>query len=298
MSMKHVKLILIIFLVPILFSCEKVIPFTGEVTQPKIVVNSLFQSNRPWEVHISSSLSVIDTGTLSNIENASVVILDNQNNLIEFLDHDSLGFYYGNTYPEAGQLYKIQVEAPNYVNINAEDQLPDSINISNVDTSSSNIGDNERMDISITFTDPINFQNFYRIEIEVGLLYEDDFGNMEYFEFPASMILEDPVFENYGGGPVIQGLFTDNSFDGEEKTIEIQIDNIVKEFDKDDQLEIDHITLLLYNITEPTYLFSKSYQVYESASGNPFAQPVQVYSNVNNGFGIFGGAQVNIYAIY
>ena len=65
--MKHVQLILFIFLVPILFSCEKVIPFTGEVTQPKIVVNSLFQSNRPSQVHISSSLSVIDNGTLSNI---------------------------------------------------------------------------------------------------------------------------------------------------------------------------------------------------------------------------------------
>jgi len=296
--MRQIRIVFFILLVTTINSCEKVIPFTGEVTQPKIVINSLFQSDNFWEVHLSSSLSVIDTGTLSNLENASVLILDNQNNLVEVLSHDSLGFYKGTTMPQAGQQYSIEVSAPSYASVTAEDQLPDSINISNVDTSSSSIGDNERMDISITFTDPINFRNFYRIEIEVGLVYEDDFGTMEYFEFPASMILEDPVFENYGGGPVEQGLFTDNSFDGEEKTIEIQIDNIIKEFDKVDELEIDHITLFLYNITEPTYLFSKSYQVYQSATGNPFAQPVQVYSNVTNGFGIFAGAQVNTYDIY
>jgi len=296
--MKSLKSIILFFLAIILFSCEKIIPFTGDVTQPKIVVNSLFQSDNFWEVHVSSSLSVIDTGSLSNIENASVLILDNQNNLVEVLSHDSLGFYKGTTIPQAGQQYKIEVSAPGYVSINAEDQLPESINISNVDTSSSSIGDNERMDISITFTDPINFSNYYRLEIEIGLIYEDDFGTMEYFEFPASMILEDPVFENYGGGPVTQGLFVDNSFNGEEKTIEIQIDNIIKEFDKADELEIDHIRLYLYNITEPTYLFSKSYQVYGNANGNPFAQPVQVFSNVTNGFGIFAGAQVNTYDIF
>ena len=39
--------------------------------------------------------------------------------------------------------------------------------------------------------------------------------------------------------------------------------------DIDDELEIDHIRLYLYNLTEPTYLFSKSYQVYQNANGNP-----------------------------
>ena len=35
--------------------------------------------------------------------------------------------------------------------------------------------------------------------------------------------------------------------------------------------------------------FAKSFNMYQRANGNPFATPVQVYSNVNNGMGIFAG---------
>ncbi|MBK6525335.1 MAG: DUF4249 family protein [Crocinitomicaceae bacterium] len=33
---------------------------------------------------------------------------------------------------------------------------------------------------------------------------------------------------------------------------------------------------------------------YQETAGDPFAQPVQVYSNVENGFGIFGGCFIEI----
>ena len=90
------KFIAYILLIVVLCSCEKVIPFTGDVTQPKLVVNSLFDAQNPWNVTVSQSLSVIDTGTLSFVENAIVVIKDNQDNIVETLYYDSNWSYSGN----------------------------------------------------------------------------------------------------------------------------------------------------------------------------------------------------------
>ena len=44
-------------------------------------------------------------------------------------------------------------------------------------------------------------------------------------------------------------------------------------------IRVDHI--------DPSYYFySVSKQKYYQADGNPFAEPVQVYNNIENGFGI------------
>jgi len=41
-------------------------------------------------------------------------------------------------------------------------------------------------------------------------------------------------------------------------------------------------------LSEEWYLFYKSYAAYENANGNPFAEPVVLYSNMSNNMGCFG----------
>jgi len=41
-------------------------------------------------------------------------------------------------------------------------------------------------------------------------------------------------------------------------------------------------------LSEEMYLFYKSYAAYENADGNPFAEPVVLYSNMSNNMGCFG----------
>ena len=41
-------------------------------------------------------------------------------------------------------------------------------------------------------------------------------------------------------------------------------------------------------LSEEMYLFYKSYTAYENANGNPFAEPVVLYSNMSNNMGCFG----------
>jgi hypothetical protein len=41
-------------------------------------------------------------------------------------------------------------------------------------------------------------------------------------------------------------------------------------------------------LSEEMYLFYKSYAAYDNANGNPFAEPVVIYSNMSNNMGCFG----------
>jgi len=45
----------------------------------------------------------------------------------------------------------------------------------------------------------------------------------------------------------------------------------------------------LSSVSEDYYKYNVTLAKYEQTQGDPFAQPVQVYSNIENGFGIFGG---------
>ena len=61
-------------------------------------------------------------------------------------------------------------------------------------------------------------------------------------------------------------------------------------------ITLDYIHVNLFNVSEATHLYKKTYSIHQNTSGNPFAQAVQVYSNITNGFGIFGGAQIDTFS--
>ena len=77
------------------------------------------------------------------------------------------------------------------------------------------------------------------------------------------IILKDPVFNNETNS-ADDGLFTDLLFDGQTKELNIALE-LEEKIDYIDKLEV-----WLYNITRATYNYNISYNIYESASGNPF----------------------------
>ena len=117
------------------------------------------------------------------------------------------------------------------------------------------------------------------------------------------MILTDVVFQNNGfKSRDEQGLFTDLLFNGQNKTLEIKIPPLKKDyvFNENGKLNSEKtlsLTLYLHNISKSYYYYRTSLELYVDASRNPFAQPVQVFSNINNGFGIFAGAQISYFVL-
>jgi hypothetical protein len=112
------------------------------------------------------------------------------------------------------------------------------------------------------------------------------------------MVLTDEVFQNGGSPWREQGLFNDLLFNGQNKTLELEIpyENWSGSEDGYDwSYQTLTLRLYLHNISISYYYYRTSLELFQNASGNPFAQPVQVFSNVENGFGIFAGSQISFF---
>jgi hypothetical protein len=83
---------------------------------------------------------------------------------------------------------------------------------------------------------------------------------------------------NYGG----KIYFDDQLFDGQTKTAEIGLWDYV--FYETDSAQIE---VHLEQLDPAFYKYVVSNEAYQSARNNPFAEPVQVYTNVTGGLGIF-----------
>lgn len=297
------KLFFLLSVSLIYISCEKVIPFEGDVNTPKLVINSVFESDSTFKVHVSSSRSVIDTSSFENIDDAVVTIKDGNGNVIEVLNHVVNGFYKGQVLPEENTTYILKVNHPNYADITASDSLPSPIIINSVDTSTilDPINGN-RLRISMNFDDPENNQNYYLLEtysVNEYLIVENlDTVEYELDTTKQFMVLTDEVFQNGGSPWRDQGLFNDLLFNGQNKTLEIEIPNenwSGSEDGYDWSYKTLTLRLYLHNITISYYYYRTSLELFQNASGNPFAQPVQVYSNIENGFGVFAGSQISFF---
>ena len=79
-------------------------------------------------------------------------------------------------------------------------------------------------------------------------------------------------------------LFSDILFNGETKQIEFTI--FLGKIDEGEDV-LSSLKVELRNVSESYYYYYRSVDLHQMNEGNPFAEPVQVYSNVENGLGIF-----------
>jgi hypothetical protein len=284
--MKHtIGLILNILLISGLLSCEKYIDFDEDAATSKIVLNAMISPDTSFQVHLSRSLSVIDAGNLSSISNAILAVYDDSGILVETLIEDSLGYYNGTQLPEENVNYTIIAEALNYTDANATCAIPILTAISAWDTTTINSFPNAAQDekefqVSFQFTDDEQVNNFYMITV---LAVYTSWG--QNYSYPLYIATSDPKFgSDYADESSEKLLFSDLLFNGETTTFDITLNDLS---------DMSYLILNLYSCSEEYYLYNKSYQTAIEAEGNPFAQPVQVYSNINNGHGIFGGFQVS-----
>lgn len=214
---------------------------------------------------------------------------------------------------EVGKTYKLEITHPDYDNSTCETYIPQAIEIISVDTATIDYRNNwdydrQQLKVALKFKDPANEVNYYRLiaHLTQGIYIEkyydktviDSFVNVR----ESYISIKDPVItpeqENANdflfetpGNPY--NVFTDELIDGREYTVnfEITIPNFYRN-EKIDYLskgEFYQVKFLLQTLPRETYLFLKSSYDHHYYDGDLFAEPVQVFSNIENGLGIFGG---------
>ncbi len=301
--MKNLLPIFLILSALTLSNCTKEIEFDAQDIAPRIVVNSLFTNDSIWSAHISRSVGVLETTSYTTIDNASVNIFDDNANLVTTLTHQGDGLYTSPTgvSPQPNQSYTLEASASGYESVNATNSIPSAVPIYQLDTVTSTNNDGETiLEATITFQDPPNISNYYMLEVFVTGMYYDEWeqDSIEIRE-PLQISCDDINVEtvnrfNFGGfeNTYLYLMLKDQNFDGENYSLTFSVINYaeLKEMDLFGEIR-------LVNTSEEYFNYLKSFNMYQRTINNPFATPVQVYSNVNNGMGIFAGGTLTSWTV-
>ena len=292
------RLIYFILLISVLVSCEKEVHIPIEYTQPKLVVNGLFNTDSLWDIEVSASKYIYDAAAIPLINDAQVIITNSAGNSI-LLTNQGNGIYASLTErPEPGEVYSIEVSHSDYDNVSSSNQLPGEINIAHIDWEQQAIVAGEfyrRIDIS--FQDSPD-KDFYMVRVK-GTFWEiekDPFTGIEdstlLIEYPIEFFSQNAALDNSSSKITPTSIsFTDEIFNGSLFTFDILIDDF---YFSGEKIKIQSIYISMSKISQEYYWYETSYQAYLSAQYNLFAQPVQVYTNIENGLGIFAGYSTTI----
>jgi hypothetical protein len=287
-----ISLLIIIAIIGFM-SCEKIIDISIPDQKRKIVVNGLISSEKPVQINLSRSLSVLEKDTLMPIK-GGVVNLFHDSNLVGRLIEGSDGNYrLPDFLPQVGQSYKLTASFDDLDPVEALAVLPPVVPIVSVDTATL-VGEwgQSELRVSVKFVDPPDRHNIYGFGVDVTYK-EFDYQINGY----TGRKLSHPVYlyggsdqftkeeaHNFGG----QLYFEDLLFNGMTKVFEFGVSDYA--FFESDTVWLD---VKLEQIDPSYFLYAISNEAYQSANGNPFSEPVQVYSNIKRGYGIFAGSTVS-----
>ena len=286
-----------------LSSCEKEIEFNGEHSDPKLVINSLVEPGHRVEAFISKSYFFLDTPDTSAPEDVVVSLYVNDNLIGEmspFFDtvweyHDNVSYhlvpgFYHDFRPQTGDVVKIKASANGFEDAEGETTaLPVDIDFQydievlnwhaeyyypyfsepGVPEGDSVLRVGGTLELSINITDPSPGKTDYFRIVEDRRIRTQDGENSWYVIFDY----DDPLF------------------DGSSYRLKLKIRfvcNVDEEFDPD----FFRVPFLLEHLSKEYYNYLNTCNQGDEVMGF-FAEPVQTYSNVTNGFGIVAGTTVD-----
>lgn len=289
------KFILYVAVAVLFFAgCEKDAEVRVPAHESRLVINGEHAQNDLFGVRIGRSVGINETIPQNatewfNVADARVLL--KQNDIIaDTLKYNSVNRRYEGTKVRAaiGNTYTIVATAPGLGQAEGSSYLP-----ALVEPSQALLRRKVRTDeygapvdeVTITFKDDPTTQNYYLIRIKGarGEYVLCASSNDKDVERPVS---GDPFNTNeclYGN----RLLLSDRNFNGSTKTILFNIISVELDEFIDSQGRRLKPTIELLHITPDYFRYLKSLAANDNAEDNPFAEPVNVFTNIKNGYGIF-----------
>jgi hypothetical protein len=255
-----------------------------------LVINSInFQPDSTWLIEVSKSQPFLSTSNHEAIENAQVYIKDEDGVEIQLepVVINTRTYYASHHKPEIEKRYELSVHSPGFGSVKANSEIPNPQAISNlkIEVDSTylkevleNLKNNPGYPVNFTkhvlckasFSDPPNDKNFYELRLFSG--YTSTTGTLKHIELQ---------FLDLNGARVTY-LTEDTQFNGFVKSFEFYIP--IANFLSSKKI---YVSLRVLSPDYFSYQHTKSLQ--DGLSEDPFAQPVIVHNNIENGAGIFAG---------
>lgn len=331
--MKTFRNIIYILAVAVCFaSCEKVVEFDEDETQPLVVMNACAQADSSFSAKLSFSRFFLDGSDFRPITDAQVIL--NVNGTDYNATTSGLTGRYSVLYkPQPGDSLTLRALVPGRDEVSASTRIPSRITTSDVSTNvvydSSNANyDPSWYDVSkniihfrFKLHDNANEQNYYRIEVyyrdtmvpneytwpenrrEADTIRDTFYRQQSKWNFsitdPAiissSTNLGDLFDEGLETGSYNGNslLFTDEKINGHNHEIHLAI-NVPYDFCNYLVLLHSYVEVRVESITRDYYLYlaTKEKQMNTNELTAIFSEPVRIHCNVKNGLGILGGSSI------
>lgn len=299
---------LLILLMIVFSACEKNVIIEVPEKEPSLVVNSLLEKNQPITLTVGRSRHILAPDEFPSlpdnylIKNAIPVIYQN-GVAIDTLKYQPTYEYttQRNTIIRDGFTYSIKVMAPGYKDVEASTNIPSQSMIAEirwnrrVRTSSYGM---EMDDIYLKLNDPGAEKNFYLIKI-----FSPNYGGTNYAVSCVSTTDKDIEFTGEEADPLdnescFDGnnlLMKDDNFNGAVKQVKFSVgSDMIDEQVNYNTGQVYRAYIKVYRITQEHFKFAKSTATYLNNDENPFAEPVNVFTNINGGYGIFSAYTVAV----
>jgi hypothetical protein len=286
--MKKYSIILLLFLFT---ACELIVdvdvPFDGE----QIVVDSFFDPDSLWKVTLSLNRHILDPNEI-NFKRVSdaVIEIHDENGLVTTLQYTENGKYVSLTEkPAAEKQYTMFVNSLKYGTVNAVSHAPVVTLIKSVEREDI-IKGNERFTVfRLKIHDKKETKDFYHLKVDYTQeQYNNQSGEIRSFTRSIPIGSDNPELSDQFISAEQGLLIKDVLFNGEETEIKFRID-------AGHLSGITEFSIALKSISEDYFRYMATRQLQKEINGDPFAQPVNVFNNVTNGFGIFAGLSTSAY---
>ncbi len=272
----------IIVITIIIFStaCHKPLEIDYPEQEPALVVNCLFSPDTIFLVKITKTQKTNDS-TSNQITDATCELWEN-NQLLEKLENNNTNIYQSTVLPEIGKTYTIKVEHKDYKAISATSYVPElpqieNLNITNWYVAVDFYWEMQLSECHLTIIDEKKTTDYYKLKFHTG-------SDCSFFRSNDIVLTSEELFE-YDPSFL---YFSDKKINGQKYNLNFLIPHGIGDSGSD----LDVITIAK-SLSEEHYLYTKKMlkYSYESRVGelSEAIEPIEMYSNVENGYGIFAG---------
>ncbi len=294
--MKKIILAGMLFNLILLSGCVKILNDELKTKETKLVLNAAISTDSVFTVNVSRTFNIFEDESVNNlpfIDSAKVQLYEDNHYLFD-LNHTSYGFYNKpDFFPQLDKEYKVDVSYGSYKPVESKAIIPPKVPIVAFDTSTNQIADaygGNEIDFigEITYNDPPGVSNYYQLSCRIYIIHAD--SSIDTYQQAVWPVDENErFFESTSGGNL---LWNDKLTEGKEVSFKFVYFSSY-EYKSKAHRDQEHLRFVFYlkSITQAYFTYLKSLGVYWETGGteNPFSEPVVIYSNVDNGYGILGG---------
>lgn len=272
----------------LLVSCETTIDYDLPTEPSKITIDTKLKTGDSVAVVVGTSIYALSSNNPILMDTTAKVWLYENNvpvsrlTITENPAPRNVRFFFSSDYKlKANQTYKVEASLNGYTTAFGEGISKDSVPISSTQF------DSISKNLVLTFQDPPTKGDYYMITISNQSPYylHNYSTNDVVLDFFDNTSFDDPFGDGSGNEKYgTNGYLSDQYFNGKTKTLKLRIDEIY--VGNDPNFDIRYY-VQLWRISEDLYEHQRTKAI-AWQSDNPFSEPVQIYSNISNGYGIVG----------